>query len=177
MYLISLYFDEKTEYVMQGLIDKVADKTGNTFMLDGNIPPHITVLGFETQNESRALEIFENKITQVNGGEVFFASVGSFKGKVIYAQPVLNQYLHDLSLYVNQMYKELDDVRFSPFYKPFGWIPHLSVGKHLTREQMEVAFKIMLEQFIPIKGQGVRIGISKTNPHKDLKVYYFSREK
>ena len=171
MYLISLYFDEKTEYMMQGLINKVADKTGNTFMLDGKIPPHITVTGFETRNEAKAIELFEKSIANVKSDDVFFASVGSFKSTVIYAEPVLNEYLHNLSVYFNQVFKGIEDVRFSPFYNPFGWIPHLSVGKHLTKEQMEVAFKIMLEQFISHKGSVIKIGIAKTNPHRNLKVY------
>jgi hypothetical protein len=170
MYLISLYFDEKTEYMMQSLINKVADKTGNTFMIDGKIPPHITVAAFETRNEVKAIELFEKSMVNVKGDEIFFASVGSFKGKVIYAEPVLNEYLHNLSVYFNQVFREIEDIRFGSFYNPFGWIPHLSIGKHLSKEQMEVAFRIMLEQFSPYKGQVVRIGLAKTNPHRDLKV-------
>ena len=53
MYLVSLYFDEKTNKNIQNLIDKVAGKTGNDFMIAGKVPPHITVFAFETKQEKR----------------------------------------------------------------------------------------------------------------------------
>lgn len=55
MYLISLYFDTTTEKNMRKLMEQAASTSGNTFMLDGNIPPHITVLAFETLDEDRAV--------------------------------------------------------------------------------------------------------------------------
>ena len=48
MYLISLYFDEKTEKHIRRFIKQVAKRTGNTYMIDGNVPPHITIAAFET---------------------------------------------------------------------------------------------------------------------------------
>lgn len=43
MYLVSIYFDEKTDVKLRNLIDKVARETENTFMPDNNVPPHITI--------------------------------------------------------------------------------------------------------------------------------------
>ena len=60
MYLVSIYFDEKTSRRIQQYIDKVAEKTGNTFMLDGKVPPHITVSAFETQNEAAVMEVLDS---------------------------------------------------------------------------------------------------------------------
>lgn len=48
MYLISIYFDDKTNNRIQQAINQVAKKSGNTFMLDAEVPPHITVSAFET---------------------------------------------------------------------------------------------------------------------------------
>ena len=55
MYLISVYFDEKTNKNIQNLIAKVAKKTGNDFMIEGKVPPHITVSAFETKQEAEVL--------------------------------------------------------------------------------------------------------------------------
>lgn len=55
MYLVSIYFDEKTNKTIQGLIDKVARKTGNNFMIAGKVPPHITVSAFETKHEEEIM--------------------------------------------------------------------------------------------------------------------------
>lgn len=43
MYLISVYFDEQANKNLQRYINMIADKTGNTFMTDNNVPPHITL--------------------------------------------------------------------------------------------------------------------------------------
>ena len=48
MYLISIYFDEKTENWIKKYIENVAVKTGNGFMLDNKVPPHITIASFVT---------------------------------------------------------------------------------------------------------------------------------
>ena len=51
MYLISIYFDKKTEIRIQSYINDVANVSGNSFMIDNHVPPHITVSAFETLNE------------------------------------------------------------------------------------------------------------------------------
>ena len=43
MYLISAYFDEHTTRQLQRFIDAVAQNTGNTYMIDNNVPPHLTI--------------------------------------------------------------------------------------------------------------------------------------
>ena len=171
MYLISIYFDGKTENLMQSLINKVAKATRNSYMTDGKIPPHITVLAFESKNEDRVIELLEENLESFKSGSLFFSSTGTFKGKVLYVEPVLNEYLHNMSAKLYDIYKDMEDVKFSPYYKPFGWIPHLSIGKHLDDGQLEDAFRVLVKHFAPMKGVVKRIGIAKTNPHRDIKVY------
>ena len=47
MYFISLYFDNKTNERIQRYIDKIANCSGNVFMTENKVPPHITVSSFE----------------------------------------------------------------------------------------------------------------------------------
>ena len=56
MYLVSIYFDEKTNRKIQKYIDQMAAKTGNTFMIDGNVPPHLTISAFETKQEENCID-------------------------------------------------------------------------------------------------------------------------
>lgn len=171
MYLISLYFDANTEKTMQLYIDQVAKTTGNKFMIDGKIPPHITILAFEAKDESMVVKMFEENVSKLKCASIFFAAIGALKGQVIYVEPVQNEYLHSISRELYSIYKGIPDIKFSPYYKPYEWIPHLSVGKHLNEEQMEKAFKVLMRRFAPFEGYITRIGIAKTNPHRDIKVY------
>ena len=176
MYLISIYFDEKTEQIMQNYINQVAKVTGNTFMLDGNIPPHITLCGFQAKNEDKVIQELERNIDKFNAGQIYFASLGEFKGQVIYAQPILNEYLGELSEKIYNLYKDIRDITFSQFYMPNNWIPHMSIGKHLYEEQMIEAFKVLVKQFVPMEAIVTRIGIAKTNPPRDIKKFEMKRD-
>ena len=168
MYLVSIYFDEKTNQRIQGMIKQVAEKSGNTFMIDGNVPPHITISAFESLNEEAAVKVLENVVNELKCGELQWASVGQFFPYVIYAAPVLNEYLHDMSVKVYEGLRFLDSVKISPYYRPFQWLPHMTIGKKLSKEEMKVAFEVMQNSFGIFKGEVVKIGIAKTNPYREI---------
>lgn len=177
MYLISIYFDVKTEQMLQSYINQVSKGTGNTFMLDGNIPPHITLCGFQAKDETKVIEVFEEFVDKLKMGQIYFASLGVFKGQVIYVQPILNEYLNKLCDQIYNTYKDIQDISFSPYYMPNNWIPHMSIGKHLNEEQLVEAFRLLVKQFMPMEAMVTRIGIAKTNPHRDIKIYELKEER
>ena len=57
MYLVSIYFDEKTTSRIQGYITQVAKRSGNPFMIEKNVPPHLTISAFETRRRSGNLTV------------------------------------------------------------------------------------------------------------------------
>lgn len=171
MYLISIYFDEKTDNHIRKLMKQVAEKTGNTFMLDNDVPPHITVAAIETRDENRAIAALESCVQQLRRGKLRFISVGAFFSQVIYLEPVLNEYLHGVVCAVNTAVKDLSETIVSPYYQPFSWLPHVTLAKQLSEEQMLTAFEILQKRFASFEGTVTRIGIAKTNPHRDLQVW------
>ena len=58
MYLISLYFDEWTNKKIQLYMEQIAQKTGNMAMIDGKVPPHITLSAFDMAEEEKAIAGF-----------------------------------------------------------------------------------------------------------------------
>ena len=171
MYLISIYFDEKTNKNLQRLINRVAEKTGNTFMLENQVPPHMTVAAMETRIEGQAIKALETCIQNLKQGSINWVSGGAFFPQVLYVQPVLNEYLHGLSVELNEAIKTLPETKISPYYQPFGWIAHATIAKQLTKEQMQEAFIILQNQFVPFEGRVVSIGIAKPNPHRDIALW------
>lgn len=168
MYLVSIYFDEKTNKKIQQYINKVAEKTGNAYMLDGNVPPHITISAFETQNEETAIEKLEGVVKNLKRGKLQWVSVGQFFPYVLYIAPVLKEYLHEMSVTLYDTLVQMEGVKISPYYKPFGWIPHSTIGKKLSKEEMQVAFEVMQDSFGVFEGEVVKIGLAKPNPHHDI---------
>ena len=171
MFLISVYFDHKTEEKLRVLMKRVAKVTENNFMQDNQVPPHITVAAVETKCEEELMARIEKVANNLNCGEIEFVSVGNFSAKVIFVQPVLNEYLQQLNMTVTKELEPLDKTILSPYYKPFSWLPHCTIAKQLSKEEMQKAFSELLQHFVPVNGYVTRIGVAKTNPHRDLKIW------
>lgn len=171
MYLLSIYFDKQTEKRLQALIHRVAKVTGNSYMLDHQVPPHITVAAVETKHEDVLIARMEELVKKFEAGEIKWVSVGTFSTQVLYVQPVLNGYLHHLSVCLSQELEQIEETICSPYYQPFSWLPHCTIAKQLSKEQMIQAFQVLQDYFVPMDGHVVRIGIAKTNPHRDIKVW------
>jgi 2'-5' RNA ligase len=167
MYLISAYFDKNTTKQLQRFINTVAEKTGNTYMLENNVPPHLTISSFETREPENVFSAFYG-LENVECGAVNIISIGEFKPYVLYAAPVLNEYLQKLAENVYEKISKTEGVAVSKCYRPYQWFPHITLGKKLDREQMIAAFKAMQIHFVPLNGQIVKLGLAQTNPHKDI---------
>ncbi len=176
MYLVSLYFDEKTNKNIQNLIDKVAKKTGNGFMVEGKVPPHITVSAFETKQENEVLERLQIIATDLAQSNLRWVSVGTFLPNVIYVTPVLNLYLQNMIETIYGKMEGVEDTIFNRFYLPYQWIPHTTIGKLLSKEQMQNAFEVLQEQFVPFEGMVTKIGLAKTNPYTELALFDLKEE-
>ena len=171
MYLISIYFDDNTNKTLNKHMSRVAEATQNTFMLDNHVPPHITVAAVETKHAEALVSKMEELTKRLTYGEIKFVSVGSFASKVIYVQPVLNEYLHNLSKLLSKELEQIEETILSPYYQPFSWLAHCTIGKQLSKEQLQKAFAVLMNDFVPMDAKVTRIGIAKTNPHCDIKVW------
>lgn len=104
MYLISVYFDDKTNRVLQRYIDSIAKVTGNRFMIDHKVPPHMTLSAIEARSVDVLLLAFQSMRLE-KAGDIQFVTVGQLLPYVFYAAPVLNAYLLNLSSVVYDAYK------------------------------------------------------------------------
>ena len=172
MYLISIYFDKKTKDRLHLLMQHVAEVTGNQFMLDNQVPPHITVASVETKYEDELIALIERITKNLKQGEIKFVSAGNFSTKVVFVQPVLNEYLHQLSVVLNRWLEQMDETILSPYYQPFSWLPHCTIGKQLSKEEVQKALIELSAQFVPFNACVTRIGVAKTNPHRDIKIWH-----
>ena len=168
MYLISLYFDDSTNRKIQLYMEQIARKTGNAAMIDGQVPPHITLSAFDMAEEEKAISCFKKMEQDLENGQIFWCSVGIFMPHTIYLAPVLNVYLQKMSETVFTKIRYLEGVRVQSRYQPFSWFPHTTLGKRLNQAEMREAFAVMQNQFAPFTGEAVEIGLARTNPYRDL---------
>lgn len=169
MYLVSIYFDEKTNERLKSYIEQVAKKTGNRFMIEGYVPPHITVGAFESKaSEEELVEALQTKLSGMKTGKVQLVSVGTFQTSSIFISAVYNEYLHEMCKSVCHALENVDNTVIRENYQPFHWLPHVTIGKTLSKEQQLAAFEELQHSFGPLETSVVKIGLSKTNPYMDI---------
>ena len=168
MYLLSAYFDDKTNRIISGYIERIAERTGNTFMTENHVPPHMTLSSIEARSEEVLLPKMEKLEKVLFSGDISVVSVGMFFPYVIYITPVLSGYLQKMSQEIYQCICEVPEVTVSRFYRPMQWLPHITLGKQLQKEEMRMAFEIMQNGFVPFEAKVTSVGLAKVNPHKDL---------
>lgn len=168
MYLISVYFDENTNRILQKMIDQIAKETGNTFMIDHKVPPHMTIMAIEAKSIEVLMPAFENLSTKLAAGDIEIVSTGQLWPNVIYEAPVLNKYLQNIISTVYEAYKDMDETSINKFYKPNSWLPHITLAKTLSSDQMLKAFEVTQRNFRVFDAKVIEIGLSKVNPHEDV---------
>lgn len=179
MYLISAYFDENTNKILKHLQQKIADRTGNDFMIRNNVMPHLTISAIEARNVDVLIPSFEKVcreklqpleekgVVNVNNA-INIVSVGQLFPRVIYVAPVLNEYMMNLSISIYNEFTTIPETNISKFYQPYSWMPHITLGKCLDKEQMRQAFAVLQNLFMPIDGQIAKIGLSTVNPYREV---------
>ena len=62
----------------------------------------------------------------------------------------------------------IENIKISPYYRPFQWLPHTTLGKKLSKDEMRAAFETLQNSFGMFSGEVVKIGLAKTNPYRDI---------
>lgn len=168
MYLISAYFDDACAKTLQKLIDRVAAASGNTFMIDNKVPPHMTIASVETKDEKNLRSYFETLKDCISPGKINIVSPGQLFPYVMYVTPVLNEYLMGLSRDIVGMTEKIEGAKLSKYYRPYSWLPHITIGKTMSQYEMVKAFEVMQQYFVPMEATITEIGLAKTNPHEDI---------
>ena len=168
MYLISAYFDDESNRILQGYIDDIAETSGNSFMTANHVPPHITLSAIEARSVEVLIPAFMELEGKLQSSQVDFVTVGEIVPKVIYVAPYLNDYLMTMSEEIYRTFSDIPETSVSKFYRPLSWLPHVTLGKTLDRPQILKALEVM-QDFKPFSGEITRIGLAKVNPHEDVK--------
>ena len=84
-YAVSLHFSQKVNDIVISTLQAIADKTGNRFMIENKIPPHITIGAFHAakEEEAKLLQLVEDFARDQKAGSVQFSEVGDFNGNVL----------------------------------------------------------------------------------------------
>lgn len=166
-YYISLYFDKDTDDWLSSLINQAAQKSHDSIVKD--IPPHITVAMLKAQDSDILCQKIDTIINEFSAQEITIAGIGLFQTKVVYLQPVLNWYLHNISVRINNTF--LQERQKDNKYMPYNWIPHISIAKRLTDTQQLDVVKLLQKEKFPRQAKICCIGLERAKPYKSIKMW------
>lgn len=169
-YAICLYFDNTSSERIMELMRIAADACGNKYMLEPKMmPPHITVCYFTADDITPVENIISGETASMKCGNVVWSSLGTFVPSVLFAAPVLNEYLYDSCTGFNTCLA--NRVTLLDYYRPYNWMPHTTLATKLTDEQLNMAFAAVSAKFKPFQGVTVALSLVKCEPFTELRVW------
>jgi len=153
MFLISGFLDSLTHRSLQVLINEISEETGNRFMIENQVPPHLTFLQIQTRTGQEELEkVFRSLEDKLQSISVTFTACGGEIPNVVYAKVRMTD---DLKKQINLVYdavSKISDLKVNPHYLPENIFPHITLGKTLDHNQQEKALDLLNEKFSMFSG-------------------------
>ena len=173
-YAIILGFDKKTEDKFRDITEAIADSGVNRYMLDNKIPPHVTISCVCTEDVAPVIAALDRYCAKLKPGELFWPSLGSFAPSVLFAAPVLNEYLMNACIGVNKLVKKYAEIGDSGHYLPYQWVPHTTLAYKLNEAELKKAFEVAVQHFSAFGGKTNRLILAQCNPYKKLQTWEFA---
>ena len=82
-YAVSLHFTHDVNEIITSAVKAIAEVTGNNFIIENKIPPHVTIGAFHAakENETKLIKKVEDFTKSQKAGIVRFTKIGNFNGK------------------------------------------------------------------------------------------------
>jgi 2'-5' RNA ligase len=171
-YAVVLYFDDATEERFNKIIKAVSESQEESYMLDKKIPPHITISFFRTEKIDEIVGILNQRHLDFTMGNIYWATLGAFIPEVLFAAPVLSDYLLNACISANLLFKDFAD--FNVFYLPYQWVPHTTLATKLSQIELNKAFEIATKNFTAFGGKSSKIVLVECNPYREIKTWDLS---
>lgn len=177
MYLLSLYFEMNDTQILQNYIQYIEQKSKNTFLRDHQIPVHLTIATIRKADISQLRHDIDNLVRNLYTGTLELVAIGAFGQHTLYIMPVLNHYLFDLSFHLNQIIDQFDHNRDRNRYRPYSWLPHITVARKLEHQQFYKAFEGLSDIFKPQKIKVTKIALSQRKPYHDIEIWHLQEKR
>ena len=170
-YAIIMCFDEDTEAYFNDIIRAISESGASAYMTDVKIPPHITVAYFRADKIEPIINELDEKISAFKEGEIKWVSLGAFVPNVLFAAPVMSEYLLNACAEMNRLIEPFSTPGDDGNYLPYNWVPHTSLAVRLDKEGLNKAFDMASQKFTPIKGKSRRLLLAECNPYREIKAW------
>lgn len=172
-YAISLHFPPDVNQMISSAVKSIAVATGNSFILEKNIPPHITLGAFHASknDESKLISIVEEFSKNQKTGAIQFKEIGNFKKKVLFLKPEKNAFLSQINSELHLLMLSEFEKAENGYYLPENWLPHTTLATRLNQNLFGKAFRIAEQIRLPLETCANEIAVYKCSPFKELKKF------
>lgn len=169
-YAVVVHFDSDTTHRINKFIRAISRATGNSYMIDTNITPHITIGCFNAWETDRLIDIVKEIIDDIKTDTIEFDEIKAFEPRVLFLSPKRNAYLTEF----NERVYEAFYGKFKPgengYYIPEHWIPHCALACKMEESEIKRA-KIEAESIeLPMTAKVTGIALAECNPYKEIYV-------
>lgn len=172
-YAVSLHFTKDVNDIISAATKEIAQLTGNNFMLDNKVPPHVTIGAFhvDKQDEPKLLQLVQDFAKTQTPGTIHFTEPGDFNQKVLFIKPQKDEFLTTINKALHKIMLPQFTEGENGYYVPDIWFPHTTLATRLNQTQFSQALDIANKIPLPLKANVHDIGVYLCSPFAELKRY------
>ena len=170
-YAISLHFPKDAGDIISQTVRNIAEATGNNFIIENKIPPHITIGAFHAakEDEARLLQLMAEFARTQKAGVVHFSKIDNFKGKVLFLKGEKDSFLAEMNRQLHSFIMSEFESGENGYYLPEIWCPHTTLATRLNQGQFDKAKAVAEKISLPLEAKACEIGFYQCSPFLELK--------
>ena len=170
-YAISLHFTPDVNKIITSAVKSIAEVTGNNFIIENKIPPHVTIGAFHAakDEEAKLIQMVEDFTKSQKAGILQFTEIGNFNGKVLFLKPEKDGFLAQINTDLHSILLPEFEKAENGYYMPEIWFPHSTLATRLNQSQFEKAAKIAETIKLPLETEINEIAVYQCSPFAELK--------
>ena len=170
-YAVSLHFTQDVNEIIFNTMASIAEQTGNDFMIENKVPPHVTIGAFHgtKETETRLIQIVEDFSKTRQSAKVRFTEIGNFNGKVLFLKPQKDAFLSEINKELHNIVLPEFEAGENGYYVPELWFPHTTLATRLNQSQFEKSVEIANKIPLPLEAKINEIGFYQCSPFLELK--------
>ena len=172
-YAISLHFPPDVNEIITSAVKSISELTGNTFILEKKIPPHVTIGAFHAakEDEEKLLYIIEDFSKNQAAGLVQFSGIGNFNKKVLFLKPEKDGFLSKINSELHTILLPQFEKAENGYYLPEIWFPHTTLATRLNQSNYSKAQEIARQIPLPLEANINEIAVYQCSPFAEIRKF------
>lgn len=171
-YAVILYLDADTEASVRGMWERMGEAGVSHALLETGACPHVTCAVYEDMDLDRCRPVLAREAQALAAFPIHFPFLGAFSSResVVFLGAAMSP---DLVAVHSAIHRVLSACGFQSWahYLPGNWVPHCTLARYLTGDQIPDAIAIAQELALPVKGRIDRVGLVAFPPIRTAGTY------